>query len=536
MNPIDEERSAFNQQMNEWVSRQGLWFQLRHAADGQTVIARMTRIGLRFGFLLFLMLLVFWFYLVKRVEGESFRTDVELSVESALHGSDCKVSGVKKERDVLTFASIEMMGTGDSFFHQMKARSVRMSMKVADGLIGHWDAGGIYLRQLDMLVKAGASDDAAAAQSYSALFDQRDRFSYDWIEADTANIRWGYSANNRGSITGSHMTAVRDGESWRIEFKGGRFSQNWLRDLTIAQLVVVCNQDGIQIKRGTLQSGGGEISIKLNMGSGGQPQATGVVALQSMPIKALLPALYHDRMEGTISGKGTVSGSTNSQEGIVMDLDLSLDDGDVLVMRDKLPLFSALTVVDLFNSYRKVSFTEGGVHIRTGGNTLKIDQIHLGGEEDLLQLAGEIDVRPPTDAEIAEALDIKDVKVVRGIIEDNWKINDEILQSLDFRVSLADAAKGVGDIEQFNPGRSKGGADDVRTTSVLVEKNVRRFGGLVKVGLKRDAFDKAPELKRAYPIDASSGRIWLDVPLSGRLQSLTLALAERLYVLGRKRE
>lgn len=330
------------------------------------------------------------------------------------------------------------------------------------------------------------------------------------------------------------MSAAKEGDGWRLEFTGGTFSQNWLHGLKIDKLIVICDKNGVQIKEGEFHSGGGTLSVKLNMGSGGQPQASGIITMKSMPMKTILPNRYHDWIEGTISGKGTVTGSTNSQEGIVMDIDLSLDDGDVMVLRDTLPLLSALSVVDLYNSYRKVSFTEGGCHIRTGGNQLKVSKMDLRAS-DLLHLGGEISVRPPSHEEIATALQLKDIQIVKDVIEENWKMDDELLESSDSRSSVADAAKGVGDVVGGNSPKDKGTAADVLKTSILAEQRVRRFGGVVKVGLKRDAFDKAPRLKEAYPVDPTTGRIWMDAPLKGRLPTLTLQLAKRLYELGKNR-
>ena len=533
MNTKEEKRAAFNEQMNEWVSRQGLWFQLRHAADSQTIMGRVARVGMRLAILLILIALVFWFYLVRRVESESFREDIQTSIEKALKGSDCELGLIRKNRDVANITSIELKGTEASFFHSLSARQIRLNMKLADSVIGQWNGGGVSVNVLDMFVKAGGSEDASAAESFSALFDEYSGFAFERIEADKANIRWGYSASNRGSIKGSYMTAVRDGSSWRVELRGGTFSQNWLNDLKIEKMVVVCDDDGLQIKEAELHSEGGTLSFKLNMGSGGQPQMSGIVTLKSMPMKSLLPTRYHDWIEGVISGQGTISGSTNSQEGIVMDLDLSLDDGDVMVLRDTLPLLSALSVVDLYNSYRKVLFTEGSCHIRTGGNLLQISKIDLRAG-DLLHLGGDVNVRPPSYAEIASALHIKDVQIVKDVIEENWEMDDELLASSESKASLADAARGGGEVVAGVESK-KGSSADVQTTSILVEQGVRRFGGVVKVGLKRDSFDKAPRLKEAYPFDPATGRIWLDAPMSGRLQTLTLKLAERLYVLGRNR-
>lgn len=534
MNAREEKRAAFNEQMNEWVSRQGLWFQLRHAADGQTIMARMARVGLRLFIFLVILALIFWFYLVKRVESEGFREGIQASVEKSFHGLDCEVGGIRKERDVISIAALSVKGGEKSFFHSMKARQLRLNMKLTDGIWGQWNGGGININQLDVFVKAGASDDEQAATSYKSLFDKHGDFTYEWIKSDSTNFRWGYSDNNRGSITDSHMSAAREGEAWRMEFTGGTFSQNWLKDLEIIKLIIVCDDKGVHFEEAELSSAGGVISFKLNMGAGGQPQAAGIVTLKSMPVQSLLPTRYHDLLEGVISGKGTISGSTNSQEGIVMDIDLSLDDGDVMIMRGSLPLVSALSVVDLYNSYRKISFTEGGCHIRTGGDLLQINKINLKAG-DLLHLQGNVNVRPPSYAEIASGLNIKDVKIVQDVIEENWKLDDELLEGGDSKTTLADAAKGTGDVVSGSMEPKKESAEDVRKTSILAEQGVRRFGGVVRVGLKRDAFDKAPRLKEAYPMDEETGRIWIDAPMAGRFQTLTLELGKRLYELGRNR-
>lgn len=534
MTPKEEKRAAFNEQMNEWVSRQGLWFQLRHAADGQTILARVARLGLRVLILIVILALVFWFYLAKRVSSEGFHDAVQASIEQSLRGKDGKIGVIRKERDVATISSVSMKGSENAFFHTLAARQVRMNMELTDGLFGQWDAGGINIAQLDVYVKAGGRDDQSAAASYEALFDEFPNFNFEWIESDKVDIRWGYSANNRGSIKGSHLSAARDGDSWKLEFTGGQFSQNWLRGLDIEKMTVVCDRSGVHITEANLIGDGGSLSFKLNMGSGGQPQAAGIVTIKSMPLKVLLPAQFHDLLGGVISGKGTVSGSTNSQEGIVMDMDLFLGDGDVMVLRDNLPLLSALSVVDLYNSYRKISFTEGGCHIRTGGNLLEVSKIDLKAG-DLIHLGGEINIRPPSFAEIAQALDIKDVKVVKDVIEENWKLDDEILENSNEKISLAEAAQGTGSVREHVSQSKDDSIKGVRKTSIIAEQRVRRFGGLVKVGLKHDAFDKAPRLKEAYPLDDKAGRIWIDAPLEGRLQTLTLKLAEQLYVLGRNR-
>lgn len=530
---MDDKRAAFNEQMNDWVSRQGLWFQLRHAADGQSLLSRLARVGLRLLLLLMVGAFVFWIYLVKRVEKGDFRQNIQDRVEASLKGAECKVGSIRKDREVLSLSYLNVEGTDESFFHAMRARLIRMNMKLTDGLFGVWHGGGVTVDHLELDLKAGARDDLVAANAYQSLFTKHKKFDFEWLDVHNTTLRWGYSNHNRGAIRDSRMTASREGDAWRMEFRGGTLSQNWLRNLEIERLVVICDSQGVRIQEARLHSGRGSLSFKVKMGEGGQPEASGTMVLDSMPMTALLPARYSEWIEGEISGKGTVSGSTNSQEGIVLNLDLSLQDGDAMILRDSLPLLSALSVVDVYNSYRKITFTEGGFQIRTGGNQLQVNEINLKAG-DLFHLAGGLHVRPPSHEEVAEALQLEDVSVVTDVIEKNWKVEDDVLEADESGTSLLAAARGVGEVVSGN-GAEESGGRDVISTAILSENNVRRFGGMVKVGLRQDAFDKAPGLKEVYPLDEKTGRIWLDVPLSGRLQTLTLEQAKQLYVLGRNR-
>ncbi len=530
---MDEKRRLFNQQMNEWVSRQGLWFQLRHAADGQSILSRMMRLLLRFSILLFILALSFWGYLVYRIDKKDFAEKLQTQVETCFHGQDCKIGGVKKHRNTATISSLEMKGTDDSFFEKFQARILEMNMGLTDGMFGVWNAGGITIDYLDIDLKAGARNDLVASRSYQALFEKHPKFQFDWIESKKTNFKWGYSPRNRGMIEDSFMMATYENNVWRLEFRGGTFSQNWIKHFKISHLVVLCDQNGVHIKEGELLAGKGSLTFNIEMGSGGQPEASGSVVLDSIPVKSILPYRYSDWIDGKISGEGTVSGSTNSQDGILLDLNITLKEGDTLIVRDSLPILSALSVVDVYNSYRKVVFDRGGMHVQTGRNRMKVDRINMKAQ-DLVYLTGEFEVRPPTYKEIAKSLEIKDVQRVQDVIEKNWKFEDDILKVMDSTTSLADAAREIRDVVSENMKRESLGMMDMLTPSILAEKNKRRFEGMVKIGLKHDAFDNSPRLKKKYPFDPKTARIWIQVPLKGVLHELTLKQAKEFYVLGRK--
>ncbi|MFK7909425.1 MAG: hypothetical protein AB8F34_02365 [Akkermansiaceae bacterium] len=534
MNAREEKRAAFNEQMNEWVSRQGFWFQLRHAADGQSIAARFLRLLIRLSVVVVICCLLIWLYLVKRVETEGFQSNVATAIEKSLAAESCEVGVIRKSRDMITISTIKAEGSSSSFFHEMSARVARVNMGLTDGIIGKWSTETVNVDQLILKVKAGESDDDAAAKSFASLFAELEGFDFERLMVDRASIEWGYSETNRGSISNSSMSVVRDEGAWNIQFRGGTFSQNWLKNLEIESLAIVCDQQGVHVKEAILHSGLGTVTFQLKIGSGAQPQAKGELKLTSMPLKALIPVRYDEWLEGTISGEGTIGGSTNSQEGIVLDVNFFMGEGDVMVLRDRLPLLSALSVVDLYNSYRKVSFNKGGFNLRTAGDLVNIKDIDIQAGTLLHLKGGEFVVRPPTNQEIANALNIKDIEMVADVIENKWKFESDELLKGSQEAGLDDAAKGVGKVVQGN----EAGSDQIKnviTAGILTESKVQRFGGNINLSLKRDAFDKAEKLKLKYPVDENEGRIRVGVPLEGRLQSLTLKQAQEFYILGKNR-
>jgi len=537
MSAREEKRSAFNEQMNAWVSRQGLWFQLRHAADGQSLIARMARLCVRLLLLLLVVAFVFWIYLLKRVEGEDFREDVRSAIEKKLKADKCEIGSIRKERELATLSFIKLEGGEESFYEHLDARGIRTSIELTDGLIGAWDGQSLVINRLDIDLKAGGSDDASAANAFQALFVEQGGFKFERFESNVTNLKWGYSAGNQGFIANSHLTATREGDGWRLDFKGGSFGQNWLSHLNIKKMVVICSPQGVTIQEAllTASDGSGLISFDVGVGSGSQPSLNGKLKIESMPLNALLSPSFSEWISGTISGTGTISGSTNSQEGVVFDIDFKLEDGDQMVVRDTIPILSALSVVDLYNSYRKVPFSKGGFHLRTGKDLVSIDQLDLKSGE-LLHLAGNVEVRPPVIEEIAKALHIEDVEKVRNILEKNWKYQDDELVDTKTGSELSGRSKEIKDDKSDSVTQPADTVEAVLRAAIVNERRIKRYSGAIKLGLRSDAFDKAPKLKAAYPADTGTGRIWIEAPLKGRLQTLTLSQAERLYLLGRARQ
>ncbi|MGB1259668.1 MAG: hypothetical protein ACPG6P_06490, partial [Akkermansiaceae bacterium] len=418
------------------------------------------------------------------------------------------MGSIKKSRDLLVIAKIDAVGGENAFFSKLKARVVRLDMGVTNGVFTQWDAGNISAESLQLTINAGASNDEKAAAMFDSVFKGTGDLKFDLIESNSTNVKWGYTESSFGEIRDSHMSAAKSGDSWRLDFTGGYFTQNWLKNLPIKRLSCLVDKSGVTVERAEFAVGDGVVTFSGKFGSGGQPEFAGELNIESVPVSGILPAIYHDWVSGSISATGRIGGSTNTQEGVVTDLKVTLKEGDHLILRDNFPVLSALTVVDLYNSYRKVTLNEGSFSLKTVNGVLSVTDINLKAG-DLFYLAGDVNTRPPSNKEIGVALGLEE-EVVEELLETAWKFNDEPEALKNKELSLDGASKKNVE-KKMSPQEKK--EEERRKTMVMsirAEKSEKRFGGTLRMGLQPDVFDKSPALKKIYPLDEKSNRIWVN--------------------------
>ena len=211
---IDQERlNAFQSRMSNWVSRQGLFFQLRYASAVKgaesTVFGALMRLVVRLAILMLLVLLGFWIFLVVRVDFGWFRTDMGENISKALRTDSAMVGSVKRERGELVLPKVSLGGGSESFFYDAEIRDLRTRMGLLDGVLRDWDGEMIFIRDLVLSLKSGADTDEAASTAYEALFRKPEKFSFKVLEVESTTLNWGYSDMHRGAIEGSHLKATR---------------------------------------------------------------------------------------------------------------------------------------------------------------------------------------------------------------------------------------------------------------------------------------------------------------------------------------
>lgn len=542
-----EPSNNFNERLSQWVSNQGFLFQIRYSMTGSgttgTAMFHLLRMALRLSIFLLVVAVGGWIYLVKYSESGKFSEKLERSINKGLSAEETEMTGFSKTQGQLQIPRVAAKGGVDTFFNTMEARNLRCRMGLLAGIAGKWETGTLAISSLKMDLRAGADDGDSAAKIAHALFDRSSKVELDVIEVSDASLTWGYSSHTRGSIYHSALRVQRMADGMRLQFKGGTFSQNWLRQLEIVELTIACDREGMKFEKAEFRRGEGTVQFANMQVTGGErPQVSGTVKIRKLALPDALPAAFTNFVEGTLSGNFTVTGSTNSAEGVKFAGQVRLDGQDTIALRDSIYLLKTLSMVDYVRSYRRVEFREGSFRIQTGSGGIEVSDIDLKAE-DQLTLTGNLSAKLPTEAELREEAAKPKLR----------KDNDSDIGLPIYRGEDAepDATQNNLDVSDFTLRRAvleaKRGKDGVgggqtltdRVMSSLEERQKEvqaseraarnlRYDGKLRITIAADAFERAPRLQARYPVDAATGRIGLDVPLKGTLYDMTFDLGEEL--------
>lgn len=549
MNDIEEKRELFHQQINAWVVRQGLFYQLFHSGSRRGFIEQLVALGVKVAAVALVLSIAVFIYLYTRVESDSFLTQAEESLVIALKADEAKVKGIKRKNGAVSIKSVILEGGENSFFHKCSARILELAEPPLIPLNDTWNVGSVKSSSLDVTLKAGDSDDIQAEQVYAELFSNESPLLFNQFESQDVTIRWGYSEQNSGLIENSKLSLRRENDEWLINIEGGTFQFGHFQPMEIRHMKVRCTADKVIIEDAQLDYGQGKLRYKTSVSVAGQPKLNGDFTLENMPIDILLNEDYEDLIEGTVTGSGEISGSTNTKDGVILDMNLMVTESDMLSLKGELPVVKALSVIDIYNNYRKINFDSGSFNFVIRGEKREFKNINLISKETF-SLTGSYIVRPSSYEEIGLSLGIDDLKAVKDTLNDVFvftnvnqtllggQVKDTLKDTLNDVVALdkkesEDAAntsfKITGDAD-LNARVSKE-IDKLQRQSILKESEIPRFEGVLQMGVKAPAFLNKDRLKKAYPHDASVDWTWVEVPLSGKFNTLTQKTADKLYSL-----
>lgn len=537
-----EQTQSFNQKLSQWIASQGFWFQLRHSMSGGGGWAMTMNHLVRLGFKVVVALLVaaagFGIYLVQRVKTAPFQESLNTGLAAGLGAEEAKVLDFLRMQGNVQIRRIGAEGGENSFFRTLDAGNIRLKMGLLDGLAVPWDAGTLQAKWMEIDLKAGANSPDQATRLGEALFREWPGFRFSSLEVDQAKLSWGFSPRTQGKIENSRLVATRSAEGWRLVFKGGTLSQNWMKDLEIVEFVAEVDPLGLKVLKGEFKSGGGSVTFRDVAVSGGEkPQVSGRVVIDKANLAAFLPEAAEPFIEGVLSGEFALSGSTNSVEGLQLEGDVVLGGENVISIREKFHLLNALSLLDINNSYHKVPFDRGSFHMKTGGGAMELSRVDLKAG-DLMTAQGKLLMQFPRDDEMVNADGSGGVASVFSPAAGAPADARQVELSLEEAARAGkEESKNSKDMAIFERGAQR------RINELLLKQEMNRRaqalrcepGSGLRITIPGEAFDRQEGLRELHPVDPSNGRIAIDVPLQGTLYELTRRQSEELLKLGERR-
>lgn len=565
-----EQLQSFNERLSQWISSQGFWFQLRFSMAGgnaSSALYHLLRIGFRVLVFLLLVAIGGFYYLVKRVERPEFSRNLTGAIGKHLSAAECRIESFRRSQGEFNLRRIACAGSPDAFYSTLEAANISCRMGLLDGLTGVWKPGPILVKRLDMEIRTGSDDPESAARRAQSFLKDFPNFDLNSLEVSDTTLRWGFSKifdpriragqvePAKGEIKGSRMNVQRTEDGYRLQFRGGTFSQNWFEKLEIVELVALINPSGIQIEKGEFiartegsKSSSGTVSfIGVKVAGGDRPAVSGTARLSKVPLEVLLPSRVEGFIEGSISCDLKLSGSTNSSDGIGFEGLVVMNGEDIITLRDRIHIFKALSVVDVFNNYKKLDFREGSFFLKTSAGSLSVSEVNLKST-DIITMQGAMKVRLPTEAEVQNSVTKRSSGELAPVFASDNTV-DELTNSRDETAENEISLKRAAEIDKVAVGSGSNGdsglfkqiADSaisrqmVQQGMELFSKNLR-YEGKFRLTIPGDSFERAPDLRQMHPPDPLTGRISIDVPIEGNIYEITLSQAEDIYIKGRRKE
>lgn len=546
-----EQLQNFNERLSQWVASQGFWFQVRYSMSGTGMKGRamfhLLRLSFRLLIFLVLVAICVWVWLLKRTDSVRFNETLRSELQQGLSASELDMRGFSRLQGQLEISRLAAEGGDDTFFTALEGRNIRCKMSLVDGLIGVWKPGIISLARLEVDLRAGTDDEASARKLSESIFRKSEKVEVNTMEVSDATFRWGYSERTQGSIESSALKMQRTDTGWRLNFKGGYFTQNWLKRLQIVNLVIVCEAGGLVFEKAELRLGGGTVDLTgLRVIGGERPVVEGVAKIRSLVLEDIVPPALRTFVEGSLSGDFKVFGSTNTSDGIGFEGQVVMDGTDVISLRERIHLLKALSVVDYSRNYHRIDFREGTFSMKTHRGGMELTDVKLKSD-DLFSLDGQIRVRLPTDQEVQDAIakgSGMETSSIFSAEDDSAQESDQASAKTESAFSLKRAAQEARRIKEGTQDPDSLTLFDRLGLSLTMRQlqsqasermsRMLRYEGDVRITIPSDAFERAPRLQALYPVDSTSGRIPMRVPLEGHLYELTLKQAEDIYQQGQR--
>ncbi len=548
---VDQEQlREYQRRFADWMARQGLLFQLRHAGIvGSDSVAR--QIGGLLTRLLIggIAILAFGYFLTLRYfSSEGYGETVTTGIEKAMSLESIEADGFYRRRGSGGFRSLEMRGGAGSFFFNARVDDFVAPFEFSTGINSFWNPAELRMGEAEVELKGGG-DDGEMDTAFDIILRSMEGKGVQRVIVDRLNCDWGYSKLTYGRIEGSRLVADLDleGGVWKVELTGGTFQQNWLEDFQIVKAALTVSPTGIEVGELSLKLGKGSLKLTGKVGGpASKPDVQLSGEFKHLAIGDLLKLQgiqVREFLSGNISGTLKISGSTDRvirTEGKVV-----LDEDDAITIRERWVVLKAISVLDLDRTYRRLDFDQGGFEFTTEGGEMTISGIQLSAKE-FARLEGDLEARLPSQEEAAKSLGITLTDGFSSGFSPDLTDSASGRTLEEARMSLSRAAGGgrrVSDFEFSADGEAGNIKIDGKTRSakaqeslvLMREMNVHRVVGQLRLAVPSAAFDQYEQLVERYPADGEGWR-WLEMKVASTFPQISRETHNQILKEARIRE
>jgi hypothetical protein len=440
----DREKS-YNQLMNEWAAQRTFVRRMRsrifHPPYDASIVGKILGYLWRLVVVVVAGLAVNLYLLSHHIGSEGFRRQMADEAAKYLHGTNVKVGQTSMPLTSfgkLNWSQVSAEGTPESFFRRMEAFDISWNLGLGV-LKKNWEMDELYAQSVRIQLRSGSSGAASESEKGDKAAPEDSRIvvpefktgrvnpparmlTAGWgVNPDFSSLKirafrtpnctliWGFSPTNTGAVIDSNARVEKSGDgAWNLTLTGGKFTQNWLRNLEVEGISASITPDLITLSRAQFtHPGGGRLAMDGKVSLGDSPEFDIRVAMADVPLTQLIPAPFNRYVTGLCKAEGVMNGTTNHASGVTMKLRCELTGTGIQVVEVRgkptpeeqaraakgllhhFPVLSALYHASADDRLGQIPLTKGTFELTTGGGKAHITNILLQSE-NLATVQGEI--------------------------------------------------------------------------------------------------------------------------------------------------
>lgn len=398
---------TLQQDLDEWLREQGVWFQLRYGITGTLCayrrMQRLAIIGIKVGIV---MVLAFVAVMVAndlylKSPGYSDSVNERLAYALNLPEGTRSFRSIGVNRKVFSIDSLHIAGDKASFFESLNVAGIAGKRPLLAGVLRSWFPTDIQVSRMKMHLRTAYADESDARKAFASILGDA------WLRhmnISKLSLSWGKDGN-AGRIEGSACECTREGDRWIVSMKGGLFFYGPLQACHLVQAKATISEDhGLVLDNLTIRTNDknpAEISVSGRVSGCENPVFDGHLVVHSLNLSDYCAASLSWMFSCTLQGEGTIQGALNNPHGMNMALDCRPEDGTSAELHPVLPVLQILSMYE--PKFRQLSSSHVSLRLNYNGETggWKADYLQFETEDspNLVLEAKNLSSRRMTDGE-----------------------------------------------------------------------------------------------------------------------------------------